>query len=164
MPPPDRCEFQTCSRSSWGAGGAHNPGGAVCCPSQAAAAPAQEAASPPCQRKHSSPRSCAMATLHGNSGEVSCPVISSTIFKFLGNVCKLQQLSWDLGHLLFTQLSWKALGLCPESTGMRQTAPALPAGMWLLWEKSAAISLCSTPSFRASLILLLPRTLPARSL
>lgn len=66
---------------------------------------------PALEQTTAAPRSCAIATLHGNSGEVSCPVISSTIFKFLGHVSKLQQLSWDLGHLLFTQLSWESAGI-----------------------------------------------------
>lgn len=67
----------------------------------------------------------APAALDGNSGEVSCPVISSTIFKFLGHVCKLWQLSWDLPHLLLHSWPGKWLTFCPNSSAIRHAAIAL---------------------------------------
>jgi len=93
---------------------------------------------------HGSPEVLLLSPLDWNSGEVSCPVISSTIFKFPSNVCKLQQLSWGLAHLLFTQLTWAIAHMLPEElcAWACSHCPQL-AEMRLLWEKRANIFLCS---------------------
>lgn len=95
VPPPDCCTGSPphLQQEFWGAGGAPSPSGAACFPSHPAAAPARSSQPSQPEETAAARRLCAIAMLHGNLGEVSCPVISSTVFKFPGHVSELQQLS-----------------------------------------------------------------------